>query len=99
MILRYHSRKIRRGFSVLEMIVASVLAGTLAMLMTTAWMAFGRPAVEVASRVRLAREARLAFASIAADLGGGLGGSDGTISAQGFRETRRLEGTFRQLAD
>lgn len=76
--MRTRSAKIsQRGFTLIELSVVCLLTAMLASLMTTAWVAFGRPAVEVSSRVRLAREARLAVASLAADLGGGLAGPDG----------------------
>ena len=74
----------RRGFTLIELSVVCLLTAILASLMTTVWIAFGRPAMEVSSRVRLAREATLAIASLSADLGGGLAGPDG------WRKTKRV---------
>ncbi|RUL84183.1 prepilin-type N-terminal cleavage/methylation domain-containing protein [Tautonia sociabilis] len=62
----------RTGFTLVEMACAVVLTGLLGVLLVSAWGAFGVPAVESYRRGRLAREAMMAAASLAADLGGSL---------------------------
>jgi prepilin-type N-terminal cleavage/methylation domain-containing protein len=60
----------RRGFSMMEMIVASTLAAMLGILLVQATVTFGRPALEVEARARITQEAMLATQSLAYDLGG-----------------------------
>ena len=81
----YRSR--RRGFSMLEMIVAALLAAMLGALLVQAFITFGRPALEVEARARITQEAILATQSLACDLGGFLAdsaGRTGTISQYQF---------------
>jgi len=54
----------------LESLLASVLATMLGMLLATSCATFGRPALEVDARARIAQEGILAAQSIACDLGG-----------------------------
>lgn len=68
MTIRRHRR--RSGFTLVEMACATLLMTLLGLLVATAWPAFGLPAVEVYRRGRIAREAALAAAALAADLGG-----------------------------
>jgi prepilin-type N-terminal cleavage/methylation domain-containing protein len=72
----------RRGFTVLEVSVATGLLALLAVLISAVWVGFGRPSAEADRRARLATEANLAVAALAADLGGGIADESG----------RRLEG-------
>ena len=60
----------RRGFALVEMVVACLLMALLASTLAVTWAAFGRPLVEAQARCRLVREARLAAEAIAEDLGG-----------------------------
>ena len=77
----------RRGFSLMEMIVASLLASLLGILLAQTCATFGRNALEVEARARIAREAILATQSLACDLGGFLAaspGRTGTLSQYQF---------------
>jgi hypothetical protein len=60
----------RAGITLTEMVVASGLASLLAVLLATTWMNFGRPALEVEARARIAQEGILAAQSLACDFGG-----------------------------
>jgi prepilin-type N-terminal cleavage/methylation domain-containing protein len=70
-------RSRRRGFSLVEMIVALTLASMLGILLAQACATFGRTALEVEARARIAREAILATQSLACDLGGYLADGSG----------------------
>jgi hypothetical protein len=73
----------RRGFTLTELSVSSLLAILLMTLIAGAWATFGRPALEVEARTRITREAILATQSISCDLGGFLAdkpGQTGTLS-------------------
>jgi len=74
---RCTGRNRQRGFTVVEMIIVSMLATLLGMLLAGACVAFGRPALEVESRARITQEAILATQSLACDLGGFLADSPG----------------------
>src|SRR5438128_1030412 len=74
---RYWTRSRRRGLTVTELVVASVLAALLTILLATTWATFGRPALEVEARARIVQEGVLAAQSIACDLGGFLADSPG----------------------
>jgi prepilin-type N-terminal cleavage/methylation domain-containing protein len=67
----------RRGFSLIETMVASVLAALLGLLLALSCASFGRSAVEVESRARISQEGILAAQSIACDFGGFLADSPG----------------------
>lgn len=69
----------RRGFSVVEMAIVSVLLALLAMLLASTWRGFCLPTIEAAARCRIAQEANLAAASLARDLGGSLANPEGRI--------------------
>ena len=80
-------RSRRHGFSLVEMIVAFTLASLLGILLAQASATFGRNALEVEARARIAREAILATQSLACDLGGYLAdspGRTGTLSQYQF---------------
>jgi type II secretory pathway component PulJ len=80
-------RSRRRGFSLMEMIVAFTLASMLGILLAQACATFGRTALEVEARARIAREAILATQSLACDLGGFLAdglGRTGTLTQYQF---------------
>jgi type II secretory pathway component PulJ len=59
-----------RGFTIIEMVVATFLTALLALLLAAAVATFARPAAEVDGRTRLALEASLAAEALARDLGG-----------------------------
>ena len=60
----------RTGFTLMEAVVVSALMAFLAVLLSTAWAAWGRPSAEVADRLHIAQEAQLAAASLTRDLCG-----------------------------
>jgi hypothetical protein len=67
----------RRGYSLVEAVLAAFLATMLGLLLATSCATFGRPALEVDARARITQEGILAAQSIACDLGGFLGDSLG----------------------
>lgn len=75
-------RGLPRGFSLVEVSVASGLMAFLAVLLSQTWTALGRPLAETAARARLAQEADLALAALSRDLGGSLSNSAGRIGAK-----------------
>jgi hypothetical protein len=77
------ARRTRRGSTLLEMVVGSILATLLGMLLAGACATFGRPALEVEARARIEQEAILATQSIACDLGGFLADSPGRTGTLG----------------
>jgi hypothetical protein len=72
-----HDRGVRRGFSLIETMLASVLATLLGVLLAMSCATFGRPALEVDARARITQEGILAAQSIAYDLGGFLADNSG----------------------
>ena len=73
-----------RGFTIVEMVVATFLTALLALLLAAAVATFARPAAEVDGRTRLALEASLAAEALARDLGGYLvdtSGAPGNLAA------------------
>jgi prepilin-type N-terminal cleavage/methylation domain-containing protein len=60
----------RGGFTLIEMMVVCFMLSLLATMMAGAWSAFGKPAVNVDARCRIAQEASLAAESLARDLSG-----------------------------
>lgn len=60
----------RRGFSLIEATIVSVLMSFLAVLLSLTWSAFLRPTSDIAMRGRIAEEANLAVASLTRDLAG-----------------------------
>ena len=76
-----------RGFTIIEMVVATFLAALLALLLAAAVATFARPAAEVDGRTRLALEANMAAEALARDLGGYLvdtAGNPGTLQQYQF---------------
>jgi type II secretory pathway component PulJ len=65
-------RYCRQGFTVLEATVVSTLMAMLALLLSSAWSAVGRPAAELTGRSQLVQEMDLAIAALSRDLGGSL---------------------------
>lgn len=60
----------RRGFSLIEATIVSILMSFLAVLLSLVWSAFLRPTSDIAIRCRIAQEANLAVASLTRDLAG-----------------------------
>ena len=68
--MRVLSKQCRRGgFTIMEMMVASVLMVLVGTLLANTWVCFGRPAISAVARARLAQEANLAAEAIAHDVG------------------------------
>jgi prepilin-type N-terminal cleavage/methylation domain-containing protein len=79
-------RSRRRGFSLMEMLIASMLMALLGVLLAQACVAFGRPALEVEARARITQESILAAQSLACDLGGFLSDPPGrTLSLSQYQ--------------
>jgi prepilin-type N-terminal cleavage/methylation domain-containing protein len=62
----------RRGFTVVELIVVSMLTTILAVILSSIWRGLCIPALDASARCRIALEANPAAASLARDLGGSL---------------------------
>ncbi len=62
----------RRGFTLIEIVVASGLGALLAAVLASVWSGLGRPLVDASIRARLAQEATLAIATLAHDFSGSL---------------------------
>lgn len=60
----------RPGFTLIELLITSGLMGFLAILVSSAWFAFGRSIADSTQRCRVVQEASLAFETLARDLGG-----------------------------
>ncbi len=85
----------RRGYTLIEMIIALVMVTLLGGLLGRACAAFGRPALEVEARARIAQEAILATQSLACDLGGFLPDAmarTGTLSQYQFLDWNLADG-------
>ncbi|MEN6458373.1 MAG: hypothetical protein ABFC63_05535 [Thermoguttaceae bacterium] len=62
----------RRGFTLIEVMLASGLTVFLAIVLSTAWVALSRPTAELIAWSQLFQEVDMAVASLARDLGGSL---------------------------
>jgi hypothetical protein len=71
----------RRGYIMIEMVVATLLATLLGTLLALACATFARPALEVEARARIEQEAILAAQSLACDFGGALADPPGQVGA------------------
>jgi prepilin-type N-terminal cleavage/methylation domain-containing protein len=69
----------RPAFTLVEVLVASSLMTTLAVLVATTWSALGRPLVESVARAQIAQDASLAASTLARDFGGYLPGNEGRV--------------------
>ena len=69
----------RDGFTLVEATIVSGLMAVLALLLSSVWAGFGRPATDVIARCRVAQEMNLAVNSLARDLGGSLAGNEGRL--------------------
>lgn len=88
----------RSGFTLLEAVIVNALMVFLAMLVSTAWSAFGRPTADVIARCRVTQEANLAAASLARDLGGSLANHEGRIGGKLLlRYVGRMQPAKKQL--
>ncbi len=62
----------RGGFSIVEVVVVSLMMTLLSSILYTVWTGFCRPARDAATRCRLATEANLAVFALSQDLSGNL---------------------------
>ncbi|HLA83990.1 MAG TPA: hypothetical protein VJL29_04275 [Thermoguttaceae bacterium] len=76
-----------KGFTLMELMIVSMMTTFLAMLFASAWAGFGQPSADTLVRCQIAQEAQLAVTSLAADLGGSL-----PNAPTGVRENGRLVG-------
>lgn len=67
----------RKGFSIVELTVVSLLMAVLAVLLSSAWFGVGKTATSLIGRSRLVQERDLAVVALSRDLGGSLADSDG----------------------
>ncbi len=64
--------RLRSGFSIVEVVVVSLMMTLLSSILYTVWTGFCRPARDAATRCRLATEANLAIFALSQDLSGDL---------------------------
>lgn len=72
----------RRGFTLLELLVAAVLTTMLAAFLAGTWISIRRSVVNVDSRARIAQEANLALAALANDCCGSLANPAGRLGTE-----------------
>jgi prepilin-type N-terminal cleavage/methylation domain-containing protein len=72
----------RHAFTLVEVMVVSVLLAALGLLLSEAWVGMGRPLLDAATHARLAEEASLAVAALTRDLGGYSGENAGRLGTQ-----------------
>jgi prepilin-type N-terminal cleavage/methylation domain-containing protein len=60
----------RRGFSLIEISIATTLVVMLAMLLSAAWTMLGKPMIQTVALCTIAQEADVALAYLSSDLGG-----------------------------
>lgn len=60
----------RSGFTLMEMMITAGLMSFLAILVSSAWVGFGRSMADSSRRCRIAQEANIAFEALARDLNG-----------------------------
>ena len=73
----------RDGFTLVEVMVVSVLTAFLAVLLSACWRGFGPTATDAIARCRIAQEMNLTVNTLARDLGGNLGISGGSLDTSG----------------
>jgi prepilin-type N-terminal cleavage/methylation domain-containing protein len=71
-----------RGFTLLEVTLVSGLMAVLALLLSSAWAAVGRPAADVIERSRLFAEMDMAVSALSRDLGGSLANPAGRLGTK-----------------
>jgi type II secretory pathway component PulJ len=71
------SARRHRAFTVMEVLVVSGAMSVLALIISSAWMAVGRPVGDMIARCRLTEEIDLATSSLTRDLGGCLANTAG----------------------
>lgn len=86
----------RRGFTLIEAAIVSVLMGILAVLLSATWSAFIRPTVDIADRCRVAQEANLAVTSLTRDLAGSYA-ENRTAGKSKFKVVGRMQPDNSQL--
>lgn len=80
----------RGGFTLVEVMVVSVLTAFLAMLLSSCWRGFGPTVTGAIARCRVAQEMNLAVNTLARDLGGSLNSSGGSLGSTRW-ESRFLD--------
>ena len=94
----FGSTEIRRGFTLIEVAVVSLLTVLLSTLLATTWSGLCRPAADIARHAFLAQEAKLAEDSLVRDLGGSLSNPEGRIGTKSqFRLVGRMQPGNSQL--
>jgi prepilin-type N-terminal cleavage/methylation domain-containing protein len=72
----------KKGFTLMEVMIAGGLMSLLAAMLSFTWTGFGRPAADAVTRSRLAQEMRLAVSCLARDFGGGLANPEGRTGSK-----------------
>ena len=72
----------RRGFTMLEVTLVSGMMAFLVVLLSSAWIAMGRPTAALIARSQLYQEMDMAVAALAHDLGGGLANPEGRLAGK-----------------
>jgi prepilin-type N-terminal cleavage/methylation domain-containing protein len=79
----------RRGFTLVEMSVASACMAVLALVISSAWYGVGRTATDLVVRSQLLQEIDMAVATLSRDLGGSPANTEGRL---GGKKQARLVG-------
>jgi len=88
----------RRGFTLIEITVSSILLALLVVLMGKIWYGMLRPTSYMAARARLDEEAALAAAALARDLGGYYSDPAGRLGTQNlYKFVGRMQVSNKQL--
>ena len=86
------------GFTILEIMVASLVMTLLVVLLSQVWVGMIRPTADMISYSQLDQEAKLAATALAADLGGSLANPEGRLGTQAqYKYVGRLEPASTQL--
>jgi type II secretory pathway component PulJ len=86
------------GFTMLEIMVASLVMTLLVVLLSQVWVGMIRPTTDMICCSQLDQEAKLAAAALAADLGGSLANPEGRLGTQPqYKYVGRLEPANSQL--
>jgi prepilin-type N-terminal cleavage/methylation domain-containing protein len=70
------------GFTLLEVLMVSILSSILMLVLSATWAGLGRPTKDLIQRSLVIHEMRLAAAALTLDLGGSLPGPQGVLGSQ-----------------
>jgi prepilin-type N-terminal cleavage/methylation domain-containing protein len=78
------SAKSRKGFTIIEMSVATGLMALLALVLSFGWQSLGRATVDLIARTQIAQEMDFAAAMLSRDLGGCVVNAEGQTATTSF---------------